>query len=106
METTTSTGDATITLAGAVTSYRTFQSVFNVGDRVSYVIALGSEWEVGDGVLLTATTLSRENVSSSSNGGALVSFGVGAKQVWCDQSAQQIANLGLVIAFRAVMVPQ
>ena len=47
-ETTTTTGTGTVTLAGAVSGYRTFTSALADGDRVRYTIALGTEWETGD----------------------------------------------------------
>ncbi len=105
-ETTTTTGTGSLTLAGAASGYRTFQSVINTGDRVAYVIALGTEWEVGDGILSATTTLTRENVYASSNSGALVSFSAGSKNVWIDLPAQQISSIALSVAFLSRGVPQ
>lgn len=105
-ETTTTTGTGTLTLGGAVPGFRTFTSAVTTGDRVRYAIALGAEWETGDGVLLTSTTLSRENVFSSSNSNALVNFSAGTKLVWIDLPAQAIADIGLTIAFASLRVPQ
>jgi len=106
-ETTTTTGTGTLTLGGAVSGYRTFTSAFNDGERVRYAIALGSEWEVGDGVFtVSGTTLTRENVYASSNSNALVNFSAGSKNVWCDLPADGIADVGLSIAIAGLMVPQ
>lgn len=105
-ESTTTTGTGNITLGGATTGFRTFSSAFDVGERISYAILGGSEWEVGDGYLSSSSVFVRENVHSSSNSGALVNFSAGTKNIWCNASAQQISTLGLVIAFRALMVPQ
>ena len=105
-ETTTTTGTGTITLAGAVAGYRTFSAAEEVGDRVYYTITDGTDWEVGEGVLLTSSTLSRETVSSSSNAGALVSFAAGTKNVWIDLPAAAIADIGIALAIAANMVPQ
>ena len=104
-ETTTTTGTGTITLAGAVTGYRTFSSAFTSGERVRYTIALGADWETGDGVY-SGGTLTRENVYASSNANALVSFAAGSKNVWCDLPAQAVADVALTIAFRSLAVSQ
>lgn len=100
-ETTTTTGTGTITLAGAVTGYRTFQSVYAVGESLRYVIAGGAEWEVGEGELATTTTLTRSVVYSSSNSGSAVNFSAGTKNVFVDLPAQAIADLPLSIAIGA-----
>lgn len=80
-ETTTTTGTGNITLAGAVTGYRTFGSVCADGDTIWYVIAGGSEWEEGLGTWGTGGILTRTRVKASSNGGALVNFSAGSKDV-------------------------
>ena len=83
-ETTTSTGTGTITLAGAVTGFRSFAAVGN-GNTTFYTIAdqSGSNWEVGIGTYTSSgTTLSRSTVLSSSNSGNLVNFGAGTKSVF------------------------
>ncbi len=106
-ETSTTTGTGTLTLAGAVTGFRTFASALVTGERVRYAIFLGTEWEVGDGVFTTSgTTLTRENVFASSNSGALVSFSSGSKNVWIDVPAQAIADVGLSLMFASNSVPQ
>lgn len=107
-ETTTTTGTGTVTLGGAVTGYRTFTSAITTGAKVRYAIVVsgGTDWEVGDGTLLTAGTLSRDNVYSSSNAGALVNFSAGTKNVWVDFPAQAIADVGLTIAIASRIVPQ
>ncbi len=98
-ETTTTTGTGTVTLAGASSGYRAFSAALATGERVRYTIALGTEWETGDGVYTTSgTTLTRENVYSSSNSNALVSFSAGSKLVWIDLPAQAIADVGLSLA--------
>ena len=99
-ETTTTTGTGTVTLGGAVAGYQTFAVSVNDGDRCVYCISDGTNWEVGDGVYtLSGTTLTRENVYSSSNSNALVSFGAGTKNVFLTQGAQAIADVGLTAAF-------
>jgi hypothetical protein len=101
-ETTTTTGTGTITLAGAVAQFVSFQSVFTTGARVYYAIVgqSGNEWEVGYGTLATTTTLSRDVVLASSNAGALVNFSAGAKDVFNTLAAQSAnaASLGRNVA--------
>lgn len=94
-------------MGGAISGFRSFTSAITDGARVPYAIVGVAEWEIGDGVFTAAgTTLTRENVYSSSNGNALVNFSAGTKNVWVDLPAQQIANIGLVIAMRNLWVPQ
>ena len=88
-ETTTTTGTGTITLGGAVTGYQSFSSIGN-GNTTYYVIYVpgGADWEVGIGTYTSSgTTLSRTTVLASSNGGSLVNFSAGTKNVFCDYPA-------------------
>jgi hypothetical protein len=81
-ETTTTVGNGTITLAGAVNGFQTFAAVGD-GNTTYYTITGGSEWEVGIGTYTSSgTTLSRDTVLSSSAGGAKVSFSAGTKYVF------------------------
>lgn len=105
-ETTTTTGTGTVTLAGAVVGFRAFQDALTVGDRVHYCITDGTDWEVGDGVLDTSTTLTRETVFSSSNSGALVNFAAGTKSVYVDLPAAGVADVGLSMAIASRLAPQ
>ncbi len=101
-DTTTSTGTGNITLSGtAPTGFRTFASAVAINDPVNYCIEGGSEWEVGRGYLSASTTLVRDFVLASSNGGALVNFSAGTKNVFCTQPADKIADQGIVAATRA-----
>lgn len=80
-ETTTTTGTGTVTLAGAVTGYRTFASQMVNGDTCYYVIvdpATGA-WETGIGTY-SSSTLARTTLLDSSTGSA-VSFAAGTKNV-------------------------
>jgi hypothetical protein len=93
LETTTSTGTGNISLAGAVTGYRTFASIATAdGDQFPYVIAGSSEWEVGIGTRVSSTTFSR-SPTASSNAGALVNFSAGTKEVWIDWTNSHITSL-------------
>jgi hypothetical protein len=83
-ELTTTNGTGTITLNGAVSGFQAF-SVIGNGNTTYYTIyhqSTGS-WEVGIGTYTSSgNTLSRDTVLSSSNGGALVSFTTGSKDVF------------------------
>ena len=100
-ETSASTGTGDFTLGGAVAQFRAFSDVFTPGanlqvaNPVFYTIAgqSGTEWEVGLGHLTDATTLARDEVFSSSNGGALVNFSAGTKDVFNTIPASRIEEL-------------
>jgi hypothetical protein len=82
LETTTSTGSGTITLAGAKQGYQSFAAIGD-GNQTYYTIASQSEWEVGIGTYTSSgTTLSRDTVLSSSDSGNKVTFSVGTKDVF------------------------
>lgn len=81
-ESTATTGTGTLTLDGAATGFQSFTTAFGNGVSVYYVIAGGSEWEIGIGTT-GAGTLSRDTVLQSSNADALVSFSAGTKDVFC-----------------------
>lgn len=101
-ETTTTTGTGTLTLAGAATGYRTFTSAFTTGDTLYYCISTsgGAEWEVGIGKMASSSTLTRENVLSSSNSGSLVNLSAGTKDVFCTAPARDcFQTTGLEIVF-------
>jgi hypothetical protein len=90
-ETSATTGTGTITLAGAVYGYQSFSAVGN-GNQTYYTIydQTSGAWEVGIGTYtLSGTTLSRTTVLSSSNGGTLVNFGAGTKDVFVTYPAEK-----------------
>jgi hypothetical protein len=84
-ETTTTTGQGTVTLLGASTGFRSFAAIGNA-NTTYYTIAgqTGSEWEVGIGTYTASgTTLSRDTVLSSSAGGTTkTTFSAGTKDVF------------------------
>jgi hypothetical protein len=87
LETTTSTGSGTITLAGAKPGYQSFAAVGD-GNTTYYTIAGITEWEVGIGTYTASgTTLSRDTVLASSDGGTKVTFSAGSKDVFVDYPA-------------------
>ena len=102
-ETSTTTGTGTITLDGAVAQFQDFQTAFPVGAYVQYAIVgqTGSEWEVGLGTLVTATTLSRDTIlASSTTGQGVVNFSAGTKDVFATWTADGAndASLGNQLA--------
>lgn len=102
-ETSTTAGTGTITLAGAVTNYRSFATALgSTATSVPYCIVdnTAATWEVGIGTFNGTTSLSRDTVTSSSNAGALVNFAANSKDVFLDASALVVhhSNLGYVLA--------
>jgi hypothetical protein len=88
-ETTTTTGTGTLTLAGAVSGFQSF-SVIGNGNTCYYAIVGGTEWEVGVGTYTSSgTTLSRDTILESSNGGTAVTFSAGTKNVFVTYPAEQ-----------------
>jgi len=81
----TTTGTADFTLGAAVVGFQSFAAIGN--NNFTYYSAYDpntGEWEVGYGQYTTAgPTLTRNTVLSSSAAGAKVSFGAGAKEVFC-----------------------
>ena len=82
-DTTTTTGTGTVTLSGtAPTGYQNF-SVIGNANTTYYTINSDTQWEVGVGTYTSSgTTLARNTVLASSNGGALVDFAAGTKDVF------------------------
>jgi hypothetical protein len=85
LETSTTSGSGTISLAGASVGYQGFSTGVGNGNQTYYTIALegGSEWEVGIGTYTSVgDLLSRDTVLASSASGAKVTFSAGVKQVF------------------------
>ena len=93
-ETTLTEGTGSVTLAGAVLGFAAVSSVMQVGDTAYYSIVdeLSGEWEVGLGEYTYPGIFARNSVESSSNGGSLVNFQSGVKQVFLTFSAHAIAT--------------
>ena len=88
-ETSTTTGTGTFTLAGAVAGFQSF-SVIGNGNTTYYAIVGGTEWEVGLGTYTSSgTTLSRDTILESSNGGTAVNFSSGTKNVFVTYPAEE-----------------
>lgn len=95
-ETTTTTGQGTVTLAGVVTGFQSFSVVGN-GNTTYYTIAGQgtSEWEVGIGTYTSSgTTLSRDTVLASSAGAPTkTTFSAGTKDVFVTYTAARSVNV-------------
>ena len=88
-ETTATTGTGTLTLAGAETGFQSFAAIGN-GNKTYYVITDDIDFEVGIGTYTSSgTTLSRDTILESSNGGNAVSWGAGSKTVFCSLPAER-----------------
>ena len=82
--TTTTTGTGTLTLGAAAAGFQAF-SVIGDGNTTYYTITdtVTGDWEVGLGTYTSSgTTLARNTVLDSSNGGSLVNFAAGSKDVF------------------------
>lgn len=93
-ETTTTTGTATVELAGAADGFQSFVDGVGGGNVCYYAITSGNNWEVGTGTVTDASpdTLSRDTVLASSNSGSKISLS-GTSDVFCTQPASKAVLL-------------
>ena len=92
LETTQVTGTGDANLGGAQANYQPF-SVIGDGSTTYYTIVdnTNSSWEVGVGTyVLAGNKITRDTVLSSSNGGALVYFASGAKDIFLDLPSEKV----------------
>jgi hypothetical protein len=92
LETTSVAGTGDAALNGAQANYQPF-SVIGNGNTTYYTIVdnTNNEWEVGIGTYtLSSNSISRDTVLSSSNGGALVYFPSGDKDIFLDLPAEEV----------------
>lgn len=110
-ETTGTSGTGTLILGGAAVGGRTFAEGFTSGDEVTYTVenAARTQWETGTGTYTTGS-ISRDTVSASSNGGALVDFGSGPKTVFATAGAALLNPVQALVSgggnARAQILPQ
>jgi len=93
-DTTNTTGTGSVTLSGSPPAgFQSFGTAIGNGNTTYYTISGGSEWEVGVGTYnSTGVVLNRDTVLSSSNGGSLVSFSAGSKDVFVTYPAERSVN--------------
>lgn len=95
-ETSTTTGNGTLTLAGiGAANYRTFSDVIGNGNTCYYSIVHrnANEWEVGVGTV-SAGALARTTVLKTSAGDTTkIVFSAGTKDVFCDLPAERLIAL-------------
>lgn len=89
-ETAITVGTDILQLDGAVAGFRPFSAITIDGSIVQYAVVHRtlSEWEEGEGRWTDGDRLVRTRVRASSNAGALVNFGAGTKDVFCDFPAE------------------
>ena len=88
LETSTTTGTGSYTLAGAVLGYRAASAVCANGDTITYYAeatnvngVANGEWEIGLGTWGTGNILARTTIYASSNANAAVSWGTGTRRI-------------------------
>jgi hypothetical protein len=91
-ETTTTAGTGTISLAGAVSGFASYDTSFPTGTQVGYCVLNGVAWEVGYGTLTIGapSTLSRDYVLTSTNSNALISLTGASATVFCTIPADEV----------------
>lgn len=84
-ETSTTEGTAAYVLDGAVAGFQSFSAAIGDGNVTYYAASDGVNWEVGLGQVTVGatTTLSRDTILGSSNGGAKVDWGTGIRDIRC-----------------------
>ena len=108
-ETSTTNGTGDITLAGAVSGFKSFATTMLVGDTTYYAIINGAiavpEWEIGLGTYSALNTLTRTTVLANSlNTTATMNFTAGTKFVFQDAPADRLAIAPAANFFNTVAV--
>ena len=89
-ETSTTTGTGTLTLAGAVTGFQSFNSGIGDGSSTTFVVEDGTNWEVYVGKYThSGTTLSRDTLIASSTGSA-ISWSAGTRNVFISEPSTAV----------------
>lgn len=90
-QTSTTTGTSDFVLSGSIAGFQSFAAIGNT--NITYYAAVDpntGDWEVGLGTYsTTGPTLTRTTIYESSNAGAKISFGAGAKNVFCVYPAER-----------------
>lgn len=108
-ENTNTIGTGAVTLTGTFPGYQAFSVIGNANTTYYAIVSqVANEWEVGIGTYtLVGTSLSRDTVLSSSNGGALVPFTLGSKDVFVTYPAGRsvYADSTSIVANNSALVP-
>jgi len=88
-ETSTTSGTGTLTLAGAVSGFRTFTASIGSGNTTYYTIydSIALVWEVGIGTVGSGTLTRTTVLANSSGTTALLNLPGNTVNVWCDYPA-------------------
>lgn len=90
-QTSTTTGTSDFVLSGSVSGFQSFAAIGNT--NITYYAAVDpntGDWEVGLGTYsTTGPTLTRTTIFESSSAGSKISFGAGAKNVFCVYPAER-----------------
>jgi hypothetical protein len=78
------------TLLGAQTGFEAYQNGVSVGDWTFYCVIDGIDYEVGYGQLTSSTSLTRDTVLDSSNGGSKLDLSASTKTIFCEVPAQHL----------------
>ena len=90
---TTTTGTGTYTLSGSFDSFQTFAEIGD-GNTTYYCCTDGTDFEIGRGAFTASgTTLSRDEILSSSNSDAKVNWSAGTRTIYCTQPADRTLYL-------------
>ncbi len=105
-ETTASTGNGDLTLAGAEANFQSFHNAFSTTGTFYYFIIddVNNEWESGIGQLSSATNFQRQTVHDNSSGStAKLNLSAGAKTIICAQSEYSTQSAVNVSAANAAL---
>jgi len=90
---TTTAGLGSYTTSGIYDGYQGFNTIAD-GEETYYCCQGGTAWEVGKGTVgNSGTTITRDEILSSSDGGTAIDWPVGDKVIFCDFPAAALMAL-------------
>lgn len=97
-DTTITAGLANYVVSGtAATGYQSFLAGIGNGNQTILAVRNGADFEVLLGTLSAGTTISRDVILASSNGGAAVNWTAGTKDIFCTMSAKLVVYLAAIL---------
>jgi hypothetical protein len=98
-DTSTTTGAGNFVVSGSPpSSFKTFSDIPSIATNDTFWYSIvnqsADEWEVGLGTWQGTNTFSRTTIYSSSNGGLIVTFSAGTKDVFCTLPQSQLPAIG------------